>query len=135
MHAEDDQPDHAGDIGVADLVQHRARAVARLNRRRVVQPFISDAQPQVPAAAGQVQRHLRPVAGVGAERGVRPVQGAVEELAAVLDDEVVTVRAVAQRAVDVLPQQRRRGRRGDRLAGDGDDQHDGDDDGGRKPLH
>ena len=96
--------------GVADLVQHRARPVARDRVVRVVQPLrgraAAEAETQVAAAPRQVQGELRSVARVDAEGAVAAVQRTVEELGPVVDDEVLSVRTVAERTLDVRGQVR-----------------------------
>jgi len=56
-----------------------------------------DAQADIAAAPGQVERKLGTVAAVDTEGASPAVQGTVEELAAVLDDEVLALGTVAQR--------------------------------------
>jgi len=73
-----------------------------------------DAQAQIPAAAGQVERELRPVAGIDAKARVAAVERAVEELGPVLDHERSVLRPVAQWAIKLAHEVRRhlgRGRR------------------------
>ena len=98
--------DAAAEQRVADLVDHRARPVARDDVPGVVEPGRAarraHTHPEVAAAARQVERELRAVARIDAERRVAAVQRPVEELRAVLDDEVRLVRPVAQRPLDVL---------------------------------
>jgi hypothetical protein len=77
---------------VADGVKQRAGAIARDNLLRVIQPFHAggsfDAEAQVAAATGQVERELRLVAAVNAEGGVQAIERAVEKFRAVGDDKI-----------------------------------------------
>ena len=77
---------------VADCVKQRAGTIARDDLPRVVQPFHAggcfDAEPQIAAATGQVERKFRLVAAVNAEAGIHGVKRAVEKLRAVGDDKI-----------------------------------------------
>src|SRR3954465_11338679 len=75
----------------------------------------ANAEPQVAAAAGQVEDKLGLVATIDAEGGVAAVERAVKKFRAVLDVEVTVVRAVAQRALDVVFEIREKLQRGRRL--------------------
>jgi hypothetical protein len=73
-----------------------------------MQPFRAgggfDPEAQIAAVSRQVQRKFRLVAGIGAESGIAPVEGAIEKLAAVLDHKILAVRRVAERPADVVHQ-------------------------------
>ena len=90
---------------VADFVKHRAGAITCRDAGGLVQPLSAArglyAKAEVAAAPGQVEGELGLVAGIDAEGGVAAVERTVEELAAVLDDEVLAVRGVPEGTIDV----------------------------------
>jgi hypothetical protein len=95
---------------VANLIQHHAGPVASLDHRRFIEPegvFAGkDGQTQVAAAARQVEREFRAVAGIHTEGRRVAVKRAVETFRAVGDDEITPIRPVAQRAVQIVLEHR-----------------------------
>ena len=90
---------------IADEIAHHARLVAGSDLFRFVEPEDTvetvNAKTQVATTPGQVERELRAVTGVHAERGVVDVERTIEELGAVGDDERHAVRMVAQGSLDL----------------------------------
>ena len=94
---------------VLDLVDHATGAIARNHLVCFGGPLgcgargTDEPQLEIAAVAGKIERELGQIAGIDAEvaglgGGTDTVDGAVEELAAVADDELAADRAVAQRA-------------------------------------
>src|ERR1035437_9590114 len=93
---------------IADFVKHRAGAIARGDAGGFVQPFRAagspDAEAEIASVPGQVEGKLGLVSRIGPEGGVAAIERTVEELAAVLDHEVLAVWGVTERPLDVAGQ-------------------------------
>jgi hypothetical protein len=95
-----DVDDAAAEGGVAQLVDHAAGAIACDDIVGLREPLCAaggdDAEFQVAAVAGEVERELREVAGVDTEAADGAVDGAIEEEVSVANDEVGAFGTVAK---------------------------------------
>ena len=77
---------------IANLVEQLSRAIARDDVARVVKPSAlspaPDAESQVAATSGQIENKFGTVAAFDPKRRIAAIRRPIEELAAVLDDEV-----------------------------------------------